>query len=60
MWEILSIITDKFGNRVVPTGDGSINRNIIEEKLPEWERKFPKHQFFIEWTLSEDEWNAYS
>jgi hypothetical protein len=59
MWEILSAITDEHGSRVASTGDGSINRDIAEEKLPDWQRQYPTHKFFIQWTPSPDEWNAY-
>lgn len=59
MYEVFALISDEHGTRYVPTGDGSINRAVAENLMLKRMRSHPTDQFFIEYTQSEDQFNAY-
>lgn len=54
MYEIFSTISDEYGVRDVPTGQGSINANIANGILDEFKQKYPKVYFYVEWVQPED------
>jgi hypothetical protein len=59
MYEVFALITDEHGSRYFPTGDGSMHRTVAENLMLKRMMAHPKVQFFIEYTQSEDEFNAY-
>jgi hypothetical protein len=54
MFEIYSTISDEYGIRDVPTGQGSINHNKAVSILEQYKKKYPTHTFYIEWVAPED------
>ena len=58
MYEIMAIITDHLGSRPVPTGLGSINRNVAENLMLKQMIADPTIPFYIYYNQSQDEWNA--
>jgi hypothetical protein len=59
MYEVFAVITDSLGTRMVPTGDGSVNRQIAENLLLRRMTAEPTTEFFLNYVPSPDEWNAY-
>lgn len=59
MYEVFCLITDEHGSRYVPTGDGSMHRKVAEHLMQKRVIANPTVQFFIEYTHSEDQFNAY-
>jgi hypothetical protein len=59
MYEVFAVITDEHGTRYVPTGDGSLHRTVAENLMLKRMMSQPTVQFFIEYTQSEDQFNAY-
>lgn len=54
MFEIYSTISDEYGVRDVPTGQGSINANVAERILNKFKKEYPNDSFYIEWVPPED------
>lgn len=48
MYEVFATITDEFGTRVIPTGDGSLNQNIAENLMMRRMIQNPETPFFVE------------
>ena len=59
MYEVFAVISDEHGSRYVPTGYGSMHRTVAENLRRKLMMAQPAAQFFIEYTNSEDEFNAY-
>lgn len=59
MYEVFAVISDEHGRRYVPTGDGSVNRNIAENQMLKRMFQEPTTEFFVQYVPAEDEWNAY-
>jgi hypothetical protein len=59
MYEVFAIITDTEGSRCIPTGEGSINPKIAEELKDRRMLMHPNVRFFVQFTNSEDSFNAY-
>lgn len=54
MYEVWSTISDEYGTRVVPTGQGSVYYDKAESILKEYKKKYPKEHFYIERVQPED------
>lgn len=59
MYEVFAVRTDEHGSRYVPTGDGSVNRNVAENLMLQRMIAEPTVQFFVEYTTPEDYFHAY-
>jgi hypothetical protein len=59
MYEVFAAITDELGSRVIPTGDGSLNRDIAENLMMRRMIQYPETRFFIDFVPSEDYFHAY-
>lgn len=59
MYEVFATITDKFGSRVVPTGDGSLSRDIAENLMMRRMIQNPETPFFVQFVPSEDYFNGF-
>lgn len=59
MYEVFALLTDSLGTRAVPTGDGSPDERIAENLRLKRMIAEPTTEFFIDWTPTEDEFNAF-
>lgn len=59
MYEVFATITDEFGTRCNPTGDGSPNRHVAENLMLRRMIQSPTILFHVDYVPSKDEFNAY-
>lgn len=59
MYEVFATITDELGTRCIPTGEGSVHRNVAENLMVRRMIKHPTVLFHVDYVPSEDEFNAY-
>ena len=59
MYEVFATITDEFGSRVVPTGDGALSRVTAENLMMRRMIENPETRFFVDFVSPEDYFHAY-
>jgi hypothetical protein len=59
MYEVFATITDKFGSRVVSTGDGALSRVTAENLMMRRMIENPETRFFVDCVPPEDYFHAY-
>ena len=59
MFEVFAIIETEEGTHSVPTGVGSVNRNVAENLMLSLMIEHPAVRFFVDYVPPEDAWNAW-
>jgi len=59
MYEIYCQTVDDYGSCCGPTGDGSVNLNVAEQMLSDYQQEHSDSSFYIVYTQSEDHFNCY-
>ena len=59
MFEVFCVLTDEYGTRNGPTGEGSHSETIAYEQMAKLKRYHPDAHFYVEWVAPQDWAHAY-
>jgi hypothetical protein len=59
MFEVFSVISDEYGTRSNPTGQGAFLEVVAYDLMAEMQRQYPDCDFYVEWVAPQDWAHAY-